>query len=1268
MSPKAPQNPFPGPQPYRASDRGRFYGREAVSQELTDTILAHRCVALYGPSGAGKSSVMQAGVIPALEEAHDFRFVAIDGWPADETPVAWLLYTLISALKLVPPEGELGLFESVEWIVRQAFRRSDRPILIYLDQLEQLLLPSREVASVEAFLDWLDRFAERPLRGLHLVLSMREDYLGRFRDRARGRQRLLEDGMRLGPMTVGEIVGAVVRTAADGDTPQTWSAGPMRALMMQVRIPGQRESDDAEVQTAFAQIVCRALFGERAAAGGLEGDTPVHAEPILFRYLENTLEALGPLRAPAERLLEDHLIAADGTRTLLTEEAARASGLAAGEQLDTLLHELERAAILRAEQHRGTRYFELGHDWLAKKVFDRKQERAARLAEAAREAVRAAELLAAKAETRRARRVVAVVTAFALVAVGLGIVAWTQKQLAVAAEQEARAAEQEAIAAQQRAEAERERAEEAEKVAVSARDRAEAERLRAEREKERAEAEKERAESEKERAEAEKERAEDAEQTAVRQKTLAERARERAVAAEGDALRQKERAVAEARRASDANRLAVALGLLEDDPTVALALLRDVEDPAGTRGWIPAAALALRHPASLAVLRSHEAPLVAALMSADGALVATASEDRRVLLSHVDGSTQPIELGQHPAPLVDLELSPDGRTVAAAAADGSLRLYPRSGGPALVLQDSGPPITDLAFSPDGRHLAIATRTGESRLYPAAGGPPRLLAGHEGAARALAFSPKAGWIASVGDDGAARLWRVDDPAAPPIVLRGHRGAVYSLAFSPDGERLVTAGDDRSARIWRPRDPTAAPIVLTHPDAVYAAEFSPKGDRLVTAARDRTVRVWSADRGGKPLELSGHTDKIYRARFDPRGERVASASRDGTARVWRLADPTQPRVLRGHTGPVIDVSFSGDGRRLVSASADGSARVWSAADERRERILRGAPGPVSSASLSADGRWAIATAGARARAWPLSGSAAAIEFDAGASPALSAAILGDRAYTAHEDGALRIWRLTPRRAELTRTVELGLAGRPSFVVVSPDGRRALAGLADRAFIVDLDTRARVELRGHQGAVLHGAFSPDGARVITASDDRSARIWPTAGGAPILLRGHEGAVYSALFSPDGARVVTASWDRSARVWSAAGGPALVVLAGHEAEVRDAAFSPDGARVITASDDRTAKIWRSDGSGDVVTLYGHDGPVHSAAFSADGERAITGAVDRSVRIWPANFDDPQLLRGQIDAATTVCLQPEERRALLGEAPEDAAERSHACEARAGR
>jgi hypothetical protein len=69
----------------------------------------------------------------------------------------------------------------------------------------------------------------------------------------------------------------------------------MRALMLQVRMPGQSEVDAAEVQTAFAQIVCRALFGERAALGGgrRRSTCQYTAEPILFRYLESTLEHLG---------------------------------------------------------------------------------------------------------------------------------------------------------------------------------------------------------------------------------------------------------------------------------------------------------------------------------------------------------------------------------------------------------------------------------------------------------------------------------------------------------------------------------------------------------------------------------------------------------------------------------------------------------------------------------------------------------------------------------------------------------------------------------------------------------------------------------------------------------------------------------------------------------------------------------------------------------------------------------------------------------------
>ena len=65
------------------------------------------------------------------------------------------------------------------------------------------------------------------------------------------------------------------------------------------------------------------------------------------------------------------------------------------------------------------------------------------------------------------------------------------------------------------------------------------------------------------------------------------------------------------------------------------------------------------------------------------------------------------------------------------------------------------------------------------------------------------------------------------------------------------------------------------------------------------------------------------------------------------------------------------------------------------------------------------------------------------------------------------------------------------------------------------------------------------------------------------------------SAAFSPDGSRIVTASNDKTARVWDAATGKAIAVLSGHEDSVISAAFSPDGLHIVTASADKTARVW---------------------------------------------------------------------------------------------
>src|SRR5215813_2139926 len=91
-------------------------------------------------------------------------------------------------------------------------------------------------------------------------------------------------------------------------------------------------------------------------------------------------------------------------------------------------------------------------------------------------------------------------------------------------------------------------------------------------------------------------------------------------------------------------------------------------------------------------------------------------------------------------------------------------------------------------------------------------------------------------------------------------------------------------------------------------------------------------------------------------------------------------------------------------------------------------------------------------------------------------------------------------------------------------------------------------RFALGGHDAAVVSAAFSPDGSRIVTASDDKTLRIWDAASGKEIaLLRGHDNAVRSAVFSSDGLRSVTASYDKTARIWDAASGKEIAVLKGH-------------------------------------------------------------------------------------------------------------------------
>jgi WD40 repeat protein len=160
----------------------------------------------------------------------------------------------------------------------------------------------------------------------------------------------------------------------------------------------------------------------------------------------------------------------------------------------------------------------------------------------------------------------------------------------------------------------------------------------------------------------------------------------------------------------------------------------------------------------------------------------------------------------------------------------------------------------------------------------------------------------------------------------------------------------------------------------------------------------------------------------------------------------------------------------------------------------------------------------------------------------------------------------------------------------------------------------------LGGHNDSVYSATYSPDGLRIVTASNDKTARIWDAITGNLIAtLEGHNDSVRSATYSPDGSHIVTASNDKTARVWDALSGQSIGTLAGHTDWVRTVSFSPDGSRIVTASTDKTARIWDAITGNLIATLEGHNDSVRSATYSPDGSRIVTAADDKTARVWDA-------------------------------------------------
>ncbi|MDJ0756588.1 MAG: protein kinase [Ardenticatenaceae bacterium] len=178
-------NPYKGLQAFTADDAQLFFGREALTARLVRRFANNdRLVAIIGPSGSGKSSLVRAGLIPALR--HDALPGSADWFTIDMIPGSYPFEELELALQRVAvrqyPSMRAEMQDDPRGIlraIRRALPDDDNPLLLIIDQFEELFTLAVEPQLTRKFLAGLQVACEDPQSPLRLVITMRADFYDR---------------------------------------------------------------------------------------------------------------------------------------------------------------------------------------------------------------------------------------------------------------------------------------------------------------------------------------------------------------------------------------------------------------------------------------------------------------------------------------------------------------------------------------------------------------------------------------------------------------------------------------------------------------------------------------------------------------------------------------------------------------------------------------------------------------------------------------------------------------------------------------------------------------------------------------------------------------------------------------------------------------------------------------------------------------------------------------------------------------------------------
>lgn len=376
------------------------------------------------------------------------------------------------------------------------------------------------------------------------------------------------------------------------------------------------------------------------------------------------------------------------------------------------------------------------------------------------------------------------------------------------------------------------------------------------------------------------------------------------------------------------------------------------------------------------------------------------------------------------------------------------------------------------------------------------------------------------------------------------MPGHTEAILHVSYSPDGKHLASGGGDTTVRFWDTNTNLPKHTCYGHKNHVLCTAWSPNGKRFASSDKNGVLITWDPTNGSQLSTTKAHSKWITSIAWEPmhrnsgKSERLVTASKDGLAKIWNVRTRKCEATLAGHLDSIECVKWGGEGF-IYTASRDRTIKVWATDGPSPKDVgklcktLKGHGHRVNSLALSCD---------YVCRTGPFDHTCKQFKSDEASYEAAVQkynnfkANEPERMVSGSDDFTLYLWHPVESKHPIKR------------------------------------------MTGHQQAINHIAFSPEGRFFASASFDKKIKIWNGKSGDFIsTLTGHVGSVYQVTWSSDSRFLVSASKDSTAKLWEMPSCKrAKETLPGHADEVYALDWSPNGSSVATGSKDRTIKIWR--------------------------------------------------------------------------------------------